>query len=193
MARFRIAPIAASIALLTTACVSNTTPVPPCCYAGAVTTTRLADLPARTEDGRTRRFDEIFPGFTPEEGLFARTLPFNEVLRHDIVHATLEPLLPLYDANGDGRLEQPEVLVLYAREAARATGTRVRHFGADTPIWAISAPNADIGGLVRWAQATRARMSAEGQAIFRDLERLGRDLRIRGGEGGDDTAAFDFE
>lgn len=185
-------PALAIGAALVTGCVSNTTPVPPCCYAGAVTTARLAEVPVRTADGATRRFSEVFAGFIPEEGLFARTLPFNEVQRHDIIYASLEPLLPVYDANGDGRLEQPEVLVLYAREAARALGTPLRHFGADAPIWAISAPNADIGGLVRWVNANRGRMSAEGQAIFRDLERLGIDLRTRGSEGGDEPGTFDF-
>lgn len=183
----------ATMILAVTGCVSNTTPVPPCCYAGAVTTTRLAEVPVRTADGATRRFDEVFTGFTPQEGLFARVLPFNEVERHEINYASLEPLLPVYDANGDGRLEQPEVLVLYAREAARALGTPLRHFGADTPIWAISAPNADIGGLVRWVRANRERMNAEGQAIFRDLERLGVDLLTHGGEGGDEAGTFDFD
>ena len=101
--------------------------------------------------------------------------------------------LEAYDANQDGRLEKPEMLVLYAREAARASGTPVQHFGAGSPIRAISAPNADIGGLVRWVQERRANMSAQGQAVFRDLERLGLDLRTRGSEGGDEPGTFDFD
>ena len=190
---FRFPVLAATLAWLLAGCVSNTTPVPPCCYAGAVTTARLASLVLRTEDGRSVSFGEVFAGFTPEEGLFARTMPFNELLRHEIDSATLQPLLPLYDANEDGRLEQPEVIVLYALEAARATGTRIRHFGADAPIRAISASNADVGGLVRWAQARRASMTPEGQAVFREMERLGRDLRVRGSEGGHEPGIFDFE
>jgi hypothetical protein len=174
-------------------CVSNTTPVPPCCYAGAVTTARLASLALRTEDGRSVSFGEVFGGFTAQEGLFARTLPFDEVQRHEIDSATLQPLLSLYDANQDGRLEKPEVIVLYALEAARATGTRIRHFGTDAPIRAISAPNADVGGLVHWAQARRGSMTPEGQAVLGELERLGRDLRVRGSEDGREAGMFDFD
>jgi hypothetical protein len=177
--------VTGALAALMAGCVSNTQPVPPCCYAGAVTTSRLASLQLSTDDGKRLRFAEVFPGFTPQEGLFATPLPFNEVEQHDIIYASLEPLLPIYDANGDGRLEKPEVVVLYAREAARATGTPVRHLGGETPIWAVSAPNADVGGLVSWAQQRRATMTEDGQTVFRDLERLGLDLATRGSEGGD--------
>ena len=176
---------AALAAVVLTGCAVSTRPVPPCCYAGAVTTTRLGALEARGADGRRLRFEEVFPGFRPDEGLFTAALPFEEALREDIIYASLVPLLPIYDANGDGRLERPEVLVLYAREAARATGTALEHLGGDQAVWAVSAPNADVGGLVRWVQASQTRMDPEGQAIFRDLERLGQDLRLRGSEGGD--------
>lgn len=186
-------PVALIAATLLAGCATSTTPVPHCCYAGEQVTTRLEALELRTEDGRTLRFSEVFVGFAPQESLFMRTLPFNEVQGHELEFARLQPLLPLYDANRDGQLEKPEVLVLYAREAARATGTRIRHFGADLPIRAISAPPADVGGLVGWVQARRANMDAEGQALFRDLERLGRDLRTRTNEGGDEPGIFDTD
>ncbi len=179
----------ATVALLgLTGCGSTTTPVPPCCYQGDVTTTRLGTLPVRTEDGRTLPFAEAYPGFTPQQGLFTTPLPLNEMQPQDVIYGSLVPLVPLYDANGDGRLEKPELLVLYAREAARATGIRLAHLGGDTPVWAVSAPNADVGGLVTWVEARRDTMTPEGQAIFRDLERLGQDLRTRGSEGRDDKA-----
>lgn len=181
----RTLPAALLLVLALAGCASSTTPVPPCCYAGEVETLRLAELPVTLADGRTLSFAEVFAGYAPQQGVFARALPFDEVLPEDVVFASLLPLLPLYDANGDGRLEKPEVVVLYAREAARATGVDVAHFGAGEPVWAVSAPSADIGGLVAWVEANRSRMSPQGQTIFRDLENLGRDLRVRGSEGGD--------
>lgn len=182
----RILPAALLAVLALTGCASSTTPVPPCCYAGPVETLRLADLPVTLAGGRTVRFTEVFPGYAPQEGLFAHALPFDEVLAEDVIFASLLPLLPLYDANGDGRLEKPEVVVLYAREAALASGVDVAHFGSPhAPIWAVSAPTADIGGLIAWAKANREYMHPEGQAIFRDLEELGRHLRVRGDENGD--------
>jgi len=182
--------LAAGTVLVLAGCTSSTQPVPPCCYQGTVTTTRLAALEAVASDGRRLRFADIFPGYVPQEGLVLRPLPFNEVQQQEIIYASLEPLLPLYDANGDGRLEKPEVLVMYAREAALATGTPIKHFGTDTPIWAVSAPTADVGGLVGWVQAQRGVMTEAGQALFSDLDLLGQDLKLLHNEGGVDRGGF---
>jgi len=179
-------PLPALAAIVLAGCASPTTPVPPCCYQGAVVTTRLESLGVRTTDGRRLGFDEALPGYRPQQGLFSTALPFNKALGEDIIYASLQPLLPIYDANRDGRLERPEIIVLVAREAARATGTPVEHLLAgDDPAWAVSAPNADVGGLVSWTRTERGRMTPEGQTVFRDLERLGQDLKLRGSEGAD--------
>ena len=169
-----------------TGCVSSTTPVPDCCYQGPFTTSRLGVLELSTEAGTRIGFGEAFPGFAPREALFSTALPFDEVESQDIIYASLIPLLPIYDANSNGVLERPEVIVLFVREAARATGTALRHIGGDTPIWALSAPTADVGALVDWAYARLGTMDPEGQQIFRDLKLLGQDLRTRGSENGGD-------
>lgn len=169
-------------------CASNTTPVPPCCYEGAVTTARLGDLDVRTADGRTMKAVDGLPGFTPDLRLFSLTLPFSEVESQDVIYASLIPLIAIYDANGNTVLEQPEIIVLHVLEAMRATGVEARHLESDSPVWALSAPNADVGGLMNWIRTHRDSMSEEGQLIFRDLELLGQDLRTRGKENGDDGA-----
>ena len=142
-----------------------------------------------TTDGRLLAFSETFPGFEPDTGMFTPLLPFRRLLPEDIIYRSIAPLLPIYDANGDGRLEEPEILVMYAREAARALGTPIKHFSAGGPVWAVSAPTADVGGLVRWVEARRPAMSPEGQALFVDFEDLSRDLRVRGSEGPDDSGS----
>lgn len=178
----------AVIALLTlflAGCVSNNTPTPPCCYSGAVTVARLADLKLRTEGGEQKAFTQVFTSFTPQQGLFASTLRYEEALSEDIIYASLRPLIDIYDANLDGRLEIPEMVVLYVSEAARATGTPLRHVGGDAPIRAVAAANADLGGLLSWVRTRRDSMNKEGQTIFRDLQRLDLDLASRGSEGDD--------
>ena len=167
-------------------CASSTTPVPPCCYRGEVTTARFEALELTMENGERKNLVDAIAGFKAQDGLFFAALPFEQVERSDMYFASLEPLLDIYDSNGDGMLEQPEVLVLYVTEALLATGTPVRHLGGDTPIGAISAPNADVGAMVQWAESRRSTMNSKGQQIFSDLERLGLDLRNRGGDEAED-------
>jgi hypothetical protein len=179
----RLTTLATTLAVVTLAgCAANTTPVPPCCYQGEVTTARFEALELTREDGKRMKLLDAMPGFKPQVGLFAAALPFDQVERADMYFASLQPLLDIYDSNHDGMLERPEVIVLYAREALLATGTAVRHIGGDTSIGALSAPNADVGGLVKWAESRRKTMNSKGQQVFSDLERLGLDLRHRGGE-----------
>lgn len=168
-------------------CTSNTTLVPPCCYQGEVTTARFEALELTRENGKRMTLVEAMPGFKPQVGLFAAALPFEQVDRADMYFASLQPLLEIYDSNRDGMLERPEVIVLYLREALLATGTAVRHLGGDTSIGALSAPNADVGALVHWAESRRSTMNSQGQRIFSDLERLGLDLRYRGGDEAEDN------
>ena len=173
-------------------CASNTTPVPPCCYQGEVTTARFEALELTTENGERMKLVDAMPGFKPQVGLFAAALPFEQVDRADMYFTSLEPLLDIYDSNRDGMLERPEVIVLYASEALLATGTALRHIGGDTPIGAISAPNADVGGMVQWAESRRSTMNSKGQQVFSDLERLGLDLRNRGGDEAEDNVVIKF-
>lgn len=191
MNTFRLLTILTLAATLA-GCASNTTPVPPCCYQGAVTTARFEALELTLENGERIRLVDAMPGFKPQVGLFTAALPFEQVERSDMYFSSLEPLLDIYDSNGDGILERPEVIVLYAREALLATGTQVRHLGGATPIGAISAPNADVGGMVQWAESRRSSMNKKGQLIFSDLERLGLDIRNRGGDEAEDNFFIKF-
>jgi hypothetical protein len=168
-------------------CASNTTPVPPCCYQGDVTTARFEALEFTREDGERTKLVDAMPGFKPQVGLFSAALPFEQVDRADMYFTSLQPLLDIYDSNRDGMLERPEVIVLYISEALLGTDTPIRHLGGDTPIGALSAPNADVGGLVQWAESRRSTMNSKGQRVFSDLERLGLDLRNRGGDEAEDN------
>ena len=177
------------VVLVLGGCVSATTVSPPCCYAGDTVSARLLDLQVQLEDGRLLSFAEVFVGFEPHDGVLTRSLPFTDLVPADIIYASVAPLLPLYDANGDGKLEEPEVLVLYIREAALAMQVPVAHLGESPGIWALATSNADEGGLIRWAESRRPQMTPAGRRLFADLERIGADRRSSmgdmGGNGGD--------
>jgi hypothetical protein len=177
-----IALLAVSIALALTGCVSNSTLVAPYCYQGTVTSAVFSALDLRTDDGKRMHFVDALPSFTSENGMFSRALPFDEVEAQDFTFASLAPLIAVYDANKDGMLEQPEIILLYAREAMFATGTAVRHFGAETAVWAVAASNSDIGELGAHAPQGDG---ANGRATFRDLQRLSLDPRTRPSEDSD--------
>ena len=175
----------ALIAFTLTGCATSTTPTPPCCYQGAVNTARLGTLDVHTTDGKSAKFSDLLIGFTPADSLFTSELPFSEAEYQDFIYASIEPLFAVYDANHNGLLERPEIIALYAQEALLASGVDVRQIGANNPTGAISAPTADVGGLVDWVKARRGTMNDRGRIIFRDLEHLGLDLRTRGSENED--------
>ena len=174
------------------ACVSTTVPVPPCCYEGEVALNRLAQLTIKTNSGKTLSIEQALPGFKPQAGFITSTLPFREVYSEDIIYASLEPLLPLYDANGNGLLEQPEVTLLYLREAIRGLGIEVQQLGNPAPIRALVIPATDVGGLVVYVEAHRGQMDPKAQLIFADLNLLGSDLLSKGSEGGAEDKGSNF-
>ncbi len=177
---FRLLPM-----LALSACVATTVPVNPCCYDGPVAVTGFDQLTIKTTSGNTLSIQQALPGFKPQQGFLTSSLPFQEVNSEDIIYASLEPLLPIYDANRNGVLEKPEVTLLYLREAIRGLGVNVDQIGNPQPFQALAAPAADVGGLVQLVKARRGQMNPEAQLIFADLELLGSDLLSKGSEGGE--------
>ena len=186
-----IALLLAITALALGGCAGATTVTRPCCYNGPVLSARLAQIPVQTEDGRRLSFEQAFEGFQPRPALLTAPLPLRELDSADLIYDSLVPLLSLYDANGDGRVEEPEMLVLYAREAALAVGIPVAFFGDPPGAWALSTANADIAGLVAWVNERIVRMKPASRQMFADMQRLGADKRSSaGGMGGDGGEKF---
>jgi len=184
--------IVAGGVLLVTACATSTQLVKPCCYTGATTLARLDALRLTMENGDQRRFKELFPGFRAAAGPFARVFPFHKVDIRSVTYGRLAKAFPAYDANADTVLEEPELAVFYVREAARGLGYPVDHLGGGTPIGALVLSTGDVGGLVDYVEAARARMNPAGRALFDELEMLGRDIRTRGSEGGDHDGSINW-
>lgn len=170
----------AGLVLLLSACASTTDLVPHCCYPGEAALARLENVQLVMDDGSVATVAETLPGFAPSTGLFTKPFDFRRLDIARVTYASLQPVLPLYDANGDGRLDEPEITVMYLREAARGLGHEVDHLTVDGErADAITVARADVGGLMSYIERNLDAMPPEAQAIFRDLELVGLDIRRR--------------
>jgi len=181
----RARPLTAAFLLLG-ACATTTDLVPHCCYTGEAALARIEDVKLVTADGRKMAFDEVYSGFAPQSGVFTKPFPFREVDIAQVTYQALVPVLPLYDANGDDRIQEPELTALFIREGALGLGHDVDHLEVDGErADAITVARADVGGLVSYLSDRLDSLSEESQQVFRDLDRVGLDIRQRGSEGAD--------
>lgn len=136
--------------------------------------------------GQTRlKFVDVFEGFAPQTGFLTTTLPFRKIAVAEIVYQAAQPVAAYYDrnANDNGYLEGPELLVLYIREAAIGLGHPVDFVGVNPRIDALATSAADTGGLLQYVKDNASRMTDGARAIFADMEQIGIDRRSRGGGG----------
>ncbi len=180
------AALVALLSLTISACASTTEPQPPCCYKGELTLGHVNQVYFSLENGNRLEFNSAFPGYAPQNGFFTRAFPFIEADIALVTYQSLLPILPQYDANGDGRIQEPELTVLYLREAAIGLGHRVNHVGVNPRTDALILPKTESGGLVRYVDQNLSRMTPAAKKVFRDLENLGRDLRLDAPQNGDD-------
>ena len=161
-------------------CAPNVEPIAPCCYIGELTLAKLDQVYFATEGGDRLRYTEVLEGFEPQMSAFTRALPFREARIGVVPYQSLQVALPHYDANRNNVIEEPELTVLYLREAARGLGHDVAHVGVNPPVGALVLPKVERGGLMLYVDRRARDMSPEAQRIFRDLKILGRDIRTRG-------------
>ena len=158
-------------ALALTGCATNETVVRDCCYQGSTSGARVAEVPVTLEDGRVVPLSAALPGFQPMTvAVGGPRYPVREVDLRNVVQRDLHQLFSGYDANRDRFLEQPELTVLYIREAARGMGVPVAHVGGTEPIGALDTAAADISGLVQYVRANRSRMTPMAQRVFAEME-----------------------
>ena len=133
--------LTALLSLTLTACAGTYEPSQPCCYTGDLELARVSDVYLALENGQRLSFDQAFPGYAPETGLFQSAFPFIELDIAQVTYASLLPVLPQYDANGDGRIQAPELTVLYVREAALGMRHNVHHVGTNPRTDALVLPS----------------------------------------------------
>lgn len=156
------------------ACTSNTALVDPCCYTGEYVKARFHDVYLKLADGDEVSFLRVFEGFEPDESVSAAYFPMRRIMIGLVTFARLSAVLREYDANDDGFIEEPELTVLYIREAAKGFGNDVTYLsiGANGRIDALVATRADVAGLLKYLDRNASTMNAHGQALFKDLKDL---------------------
>ncbi len=169
------------------ACVSGSTSlIRNCCYDGDAALIHLDRVQFVAPDGTTSTFDDSYPGYTSQDRLFTKSFPFRKVDYAQVTYDSLAVILPLYDTNKNGFLEEPEITVLYLREGALGMGRKVDHLAVDGKrVRAITTSRSNVGGLMRYLDARTDSLTPEVQAEFRDMERVGQDILLRGSENGD--------
>ena len=172
---------------LGTACTSPDEIRRPCCYEGVLVLARLERVQFVMEDGSKLPFDKVFEGFEAQAQRSPTPLPFQKVTISGLVYDVLSVVLPRYDANKNGLLEAPELTVLYLREGALGKGFEVSHLMIDERVRALQTSRAEIGGLVTYVNVNRSGMTKGAQALFREIDYLGVQVRKRGPEAADQT------
>ncbi|MDX1431767.1 MAG: hypothetical protein R3286_04895 [Gammaproteobacteria bacterium] len=182
----RRAVAAAALAASLSGCALNTSLIEYCCYKGEVALAYLEDVKLVTPQGKQLAFRDVYTDFSMQQGLLTKPLPIQNVEIGTVIYQSLAPVLPLYDANKNGKLEPPELTVMYIREGAIGLGHEVDHLVVDGKrANAITTSAADIGGLMKSIDAHLDTFPPASQAIFRDMERVGLDYIQRGSEGSD--------
>lgn len=172
--------------LLLGGCGASTALIKDCCYIGDAALVHLDSVQFVAADGTSSAFAEIYPGYTPQDSFATKSFPFRKLDYGLITYDALAVILPLYDANKNRFLEEPEVAVLYLREGALGMGHDVDHLAVDGKrVDAIMTSRSDVGGLMGYLDARMDTLTPEAQAIFRDMERVGLDIIQRGSEGPD--------
>jgi hypothetical protein len=179
--------IAASLSL--GACVGSTSLIKNCCYEGDAALVHLEKVQFVAADGGISGMNENYPGFKWQDSFLTKSFPFQKVQYALVTYDSLAVLMPLYDANKNGYLEEPEITVLYLREGALGMGRKVDHLAVDGKrVNAITTSRADVGGLMLYLDARMDSLTPEVKTEFRDLERVGLDIIQRGSEGPDPSA-----
>jgi len=188
MQRLRTIFFIAAGVLLLIGCGSTTTIERPSTYVGDIASANLQDVYLAMPGDKRLTFADVFKGFDPQTGFLTTSLPFRRVAVADIVYEAAKPVAEYYDANANnnGYLEGPELLVLYIREGAIGLGHAVDYVGVNPRFDALATSAADTGGLLEFIKKNKANMSEKSRQMFNDIEQLGLDQRTRGkgGSGG---------
>jgi hypothetical protein len=173
-----------SSVLLLWGCGSTTDLVRPSYYTGDLTAARLEQVYLVTADEQRLSFDEVYKGYEPQSGMMTKMLPFRRAAIATIRYAEVSRVAPDYDADENGYLEEPELLVLYIIEGAKGLGHDVAYIGVDSRVRALATAPADIGGLMSYIEKNEKQMSEQAQLLLGELRQMGQDKRNRGKSGG---------
>ena len=93
--RYGLAPILISAALILSACGASTALIKDCCYIGDAALVHLDRVQFVAADGTVSPFDDIYPGYTPQDSFATKSFPFRRVAYSLITNEALAGILPL--------------------------------------------------------------------------------------------------
>ncbi|MCB1739465.1 MAG: hypothetical protein KDK91_03790, partial [Gammaproteobacteria bacterium] len=158
----------------------STAPAPHWSYQGQHGYANLSEVQVNLSDGRRLPMAEVLPGYRPRGGLIGSGLPFDEAIIARWATPYLEPYLRAHDANGDGVVEEPELIALYVLELARGRGLPAESLQVgDLTTRALQIPSPDISGLVDYADRNAAALRPEQRKLFADLRFIGPQIMAR--------------
>jgi hypothetical protein len=141
-------------------------------YTGPVVEMPLQDTSLSLQGGQELPFGDVFRNYRPATGLFMKRLPFDWLDMRVVHDPGLLTVLPLYDANHNGWIEEPEQTVFYLVEAARGLGFDVTQLGGNPPVQAIAVSNREIGGLMNFVDQNRDAFDERTRNYFEEMDRL---------------------
>ena len=156
-----------------------------CCYSGDSIELQAADVEVKLEDGRVVSFGELFPDFSPSTSFFTLMYPVYRLDIARVVYPHLASKFVQYDANENGFIEEPELTVLFMREAARGLDQPITQLGGERRLRAIFVSAGDIDGLIRLVNRRRSEMKPATRKTFDEIDLLRRDFRLDGTEPGE--------
>lgn len=183
----------AAAALLLGGCVGSSSLIKNCCYEGDAVLTYLDKVEFVAPDGSVTPFADIYSGYQPQDSVLTKSFPFRHEQISRVVYDSLAVVLPLYDANKNGVIEEPEITVLYLREGALGMGHKVDHLAVGGKrADAITTSRSDVGGLMTYLEARKQSLSKEVQVEFNDMERVGLDIIQEHSQGPDPGGGNDY-
>ena len=167
-------------------CAPTTQPVAPCCYNGAVTLARLDQLRFIAPGGNSYTSAQALPGLRADSNPFGRSLPFDKVDIKTETFGRLRVVFEQYDANRDGVLQAPELILLLTVETARGLGKNIIGVRTDRPVASLQLSSAQTSALVNYIDTMRGQFNPAAQRLFADMEQLERVLDVFRNDGGPD-------
>lgn len=168
-----------------TGCASNDQITTSCCYQGTATPARLTGLPLTLSNGETMPVEAALEGFRPMPAFGGPRYPVREVDLRYVTQRGVKEIFHSYDANRNNALEQPEITVLYVREAALGMGVPVDYVGGSQPLGAIDTAPADIMGMVSFVNSNKGRMQQQARLVFDEMDTQAYLVRILNAGGPD--------
>ena len=140
-----------------------------CCYQGPYALAHLEDVRFVTADGPVQ-ITEVLPGLSKQDTVAGLELAFHELDLGLVDNDAMQSALKRYDANDNGHLEEPEIVVMYLLELARGLDKGVTGLASGgAPIEALRVSAFERSGIAEYVQSVKGKLNKESKTFFERL------------------------